>query len=187
MSSITARVIGLEQSLAALDNLERKTRRKFARRSATKGGRAALKVLKRNAPRLGGGLRRSMDSKVVVYPNSVVVVLGQNASKARNSKAHQKAAASGKFAKMGGITGSGEIVPIHLVDQPTAAHVVRPRSAKALRIYSGRGKRAQATFIPSVRIKAQRGANFVEKTALEAIPQARRIMEADLSEQLAGL
>ena len=183
------RVVGLSETLKKIDSLERRVRRKFVRRSATKGARIVTRAVSRNAPRSGGGLKKSIDSKIVVYPGAVVAIVGQNKAKARKSKAHQKAVTSGKFANKGGITQTGEIVPIHLVDQPIRSHTVRARIAKVLHWFvKGRGRRGGTdTFRPMANLSQRSGARFMEASANESLPQARSAIESDLSEQLRGV
>ena len=146
---------GIKRTQRALDELETRVRKKVLRKSVRAGGAVILKVERKHVPRMTGLLKRSLAQKVKSYKSgNVIAIVGQ--------KKGAKITARKKLRKgTGGISGRGDVVPIHLVDQPIQPHEITPTNARAMRI-------GQDQFVGRVRHPGHRGRRFMWRAAGES-------------------
>lgn len=180
-ATITAELTGLSQALQNLQQFERRVARKVLQKAVRAGAAPFVASVRKLAPRSNGALRRSLTQKIKTYPQTgtVVAIIGQN----KKSAGRPKKIKGGS----GGISGRGDLVPIHLVDQPVRAHsmfalsrsklakVKRARDATKLRQLDGKNWTATARLPGgwrTLQLKRQHpghaGRRFIERAAREA-------------------
>ena len=128
---VTFRLDGVEQSRKAFLGLDNKIKRTVTRKAVNASVRPIVKMVRKLTPRNTGLLRRSITHKVKPYRKGGIIVgmVGQRTSGA--TKAFQKAAAKAQQAAgRAGLSGKGVAPPLHLVDQPTKAHTIKPEEAE---------------------------------------------------------
>ncbi len=129
-------VLGVEESDRLFRQLNSKLQRKVTRKAINAAARPMVKRVRQLVPKKTGLLKRSITHRVKAYRRGgiQVAVIGQRGAGSKSTKA--LAAAQGRAlmsrGNRGGISGKGKIVPIHLVDQPTKAHRIRPKVASAM-------------------------------------------------------
>lgn len=190
---ITTHVIGVENAIAALRDLNVRVATKVMQKAIRAGAEPFLTAVRRLAPIKTGIFKRSLTKKIKTYGSSgtVVAIIGQNKLSVRRSKAALKRTASGNF---GGISGRGDLVPIHLVDNPTGAHSM----AKNNRIFTRKGNVIKAGVV-RVKIAGKwvslsrarihpgtRGSKFVERAATSSKEEAMSATLAKLEQEVMG-
>lgn len=117
------RLEGLETTLRRLEAFPRKVAQKCLRKAVSAGAVPLVRAVKVASPQLTGIFRRSISSKVKAYRGGEVVVsiVGQ-ANKIRSAKKVR--------AGRGGISGRGDVVPIHLIENPVKPHRIPLRDYK---------------------------------------------------------
>lgn len=72
---LQGKIEGLDALVASLKSLDRKIVKKTVRKMVTKGGQILARAAKQAAPKETGLLRKSIGSKVKVYPSGVTVAI----------------------------------------------------------------------------------------------------------------
>jgi len=154
------RLTGADRAVAVLNGLERKTQKRILPKAVRAAGAPFLKAARRFCPKGNRLLSRSLALVMRRYSGSVLVVIGQEKTK-RFDKAKTK------IKRRGGISGRGELTPLHLVEEDVKPHAVRPRSAKWLRakrlVFQVGGKTIYTT---EVQHPGRRGDHFVRAAAV---------------------
>jgi len=148
------RVAGVNHAVAVLNGLERKTQKRILPKAVRAAGAPFLKAARRRAPKANRLLSRSLALVMRRYSGSVLVVIGQEKTK-RFDKAKTK------IKRTGGISGRGELTPLHLVEEDVKPHAIRPRAARRL-VFQAGGKTVYAT---EVHHPGRRGDHFVRAAA----------------------
>jgi len=164
-------ITGVQQTQRALNSLETRVRKKVLRKSVRAGGGVILKGERKHAPRSTGLFKRSLAQKVKSYKSgNVVSIVGQKkGAKITSRKKLRKGS--------GGISGRGQVVPIHLVDQPTRHHIIWPRNRQAILIGSGQ-------FTARVRHPGTSGARFMQRTESETRTPALRAFRTKTEQEV---
>lgn len=154
---ITFRINGLRELKQKFDALDKKTRRSISRKSLRAGATIITRGVRNAAPRRTGLLRRSIRSTLKSYGGGArfVAIIGQQKD-IRFGKATERAKSHKRGA---GISGRGDKVPIHLVDQRVGPHDI-PELPGVLLIGERSGVR---TFVSNVYHPGHPGINFVRK------------------------
>ncbi len=116
------KMTGVQECLAVLQATPAKAQKVWLRKSVRAGGGPLLKAVRANVPVKNGGLKRSLRQLVRVYRGTVVAVIGQEKGKADTRKRKIKA--------KGGISGRGDVVPMHLVEQRVKPHKITGKREK---------------------------------------------------------
>lgn len=164
------KVEGIELASARLSALLPKTQRKILPKVVRAASRPFLLAARAEAPARNKFLRRSLIVLIRRYLTSVWAIIGQE-----KGKAFRKT----KRLRTGGISGRGDAVPIHLVEEPTRPHVIRKKSGRPIAFDSG-GRRIRR----SVRHPGTRGKHFVRSAAASAEKPSLAAFEAKLTEEL---
>lgn len=178
---MTVQLVGLKETKRTLDALGKKIRKKVLRKSIRAGGAVALKAEKRMVPKRNRGLQKSLIQKVKTYPNgNVVAMAGQDVSKVTSGKNKRKRIISG------GISGRGDIVPIHLVESPTAAHDIAGNPLVFMASGGMPGASAIA-FSRRVRHPGTKGSRFVQRARQSSAAAVHRAVEKKMTEEIARI
>lgn len=167
------KITGVDATMKKLDRFSGSVRRKIIRKAVRVGGKVHLDTAKQMAPRGTTGLfRRSMRQVVRSYAKKGVFIsiVGQQKDKHFSDKA--KAVAARKTGGLsGGISGTGRVVPIHLVDQPTKPHRILSNSAseKPMAFLAGGSVR----FARTVDHPGTAGHRFMERAESSSRQRAR--------------
>lgn len=138
-----------------LKEFPRRVEKRVLRKSIRAGGNPFLKTARSSAPRRNGLFKRSLALKVKVYPGgTVVAIIGQRKNKRFNK-------AKLRLKKKGGISGAGELVPIHLVENAVKAHTIPGP------IRLGR------SVVRNVRHPGHAGSGFLARAAATAQPKSQ--------------
>ena len=143
---VTVKLEGVAAAISKLRTLPNK----IQKRGLVKAVRAGINPLKKasykNAPRMTGIFRASLDTKIKSFKDGKVQVglVGQRRERRIDKRTNRHIRAgmklAGKFGfGRGGIGGRGDTVPIHLVENPTRPHRI-PKEGKGplqLRLPSG--------------------------------------------------
>lgn len=175
----TAKVEGIPKTMRRLQRLESKIQRKVLRKAGNAAGTVGTKAIKAKAPKVNRGLSKSITKKVKTYAKSstVVVVMGQDLRKAFSRGSNLK-----KRLKGGGISGRGDTVPSHLVENPTRAHTLPSRGPILNRFFAGR----VAVFTQRIVHPGTRGAHFIRKAARSSQRSMARKIRNKLSIEVAA-
>jgi len=136
-----------------------KQQKKILPKAVRAGGGPFLKAVRANAPSMNKTLKRSIILVIRRYRTGALAVIGQDKGKTRGKGV-------GKSKHGGGISGRGDLVPIHLVEAPTKPHSINPKVRKALKFND--------RFAKSVRHPGTAGRHFVRKSAQQAEGEAIR-------------
>jgi hypothetical protein len=151
-------VAGLSETIQVLNDLPRKQQKRIIPKAVRAGGGPFLKAVRANAPAMNKTLKRSLIMVVRRYAAGALAVIGQDRGKTRGKGV-------GKANKStGGISGRGDLVPIHLVENPTKPHDV---AGKPWMAFGGVVRR-------SIRHPGTRGKYFVRNSARQAEAEAVR-------------
>jgi hypothetical protein len=117
---------GLQACMARLQELPEKVRKRILRKSIEAGGAPLVREARKLAPKDSGLLGKSLDKKTIVYAGGKVVVsiIGQR---------KRFSVSSLRRRGRGGISRTGQVVPIHLVTEPTRPHRI-PKLYRAVRV-----------------------------------------------------
>lgn len=117
---------GLAECTKRLQDVPVKIRKRILRKAMVAGGNPLVREARRAVLKDSGNLRKSLDKKIVSYDGGRVVVgiIGQQ-KRFRNAGVRRKG--------HGGISRTGAVVPIHLVENPTRPHRI-PKEFRATRV-----------------------------------------------------
>lgn len=176
------RLEGVERVIGRFEFFDRKMRKSIMRKAVRAGGSPFLKTARAKAPVGNSLLKRSLVQLIRVYNGSVWAIIGQEKTRGFNK---QKV----KIERKGGLSGRGELTPIHLVEESTQPHTI-PGSTRSRMS----GKRAKATmrlefggeviYRGRVRHPGTRGKHFIRAAATEAEKQSLAGFEAKLVEEV---
>jgi hypothetical protein len=131
---VELKIEGLETTLRRLQAFPGRVQRKCLRKAVAAGASSVVKAVKARSPRSTGIFRRSIAAKIKGYQSGeiYVAIVGQ-ADKIRSAKKVR--------AGRGGISGRGDIVPIHFVEEGVKPHQIPKedgRGTRAIRLPNGR-------------------------------------------------
>jgi hypothetical protein len=108
-------LVGLPETVKRLQALPDKIQKRAMSKAIRAGGNVFVKAAKRNAPRATGLFKRSLDQKVKSYRGGAVTIsiVGQK-SEVKSRRKLRKG--------RGGISGRGQLVPIHFIEEDTRPH-----------------------------------------------------------------
>lgn len=111
----TVTLEGLPATTRALAELPKRIAKRCMMKAIRAGGGPLIKAAKRAAPRATGLFVRSLDQRTVSYRGgqAVVSIVGQ-----KKTVTSRKKLRKGR----GGISGRGDVVPIHFVEEDTKPH-----------------------------------------------------------------
>lgn len=170
--AIEIKLDGLETTLRRLQAFPVKVQKKCLRSAVAAGAVPLVRAAKSASQQRTGIFRRSLASKLKSYQSGAVYVsiVGQ-ANKIRASKKVR--------AGRGGISGRGQIVPIHFVEDGIKPHVISRRSMRALGFPLSSG---QMVFRGSVQHPGHAGRHVIRKAAETAGREAADRVERKLGE-----
>jgi hypothetical protein len=173
---------GLPETLARLREFPRKVQKRCLVKAVRAGVRPLLTTARKNAPRRTGLFRGSLDTKIKSYKDGAVQVgiVGQ---------AKGRMASRGLRKGRGGISGRGDLVPVHFVENDIKPHRIPKDGRKGmllLRLPSGHRMLVESVQHPGT--KGQRpiaraaesatgeaNARFAEKLTVEVEAEAAKI------------
>jgi hypothetical protein len=118
---------GLPRLQAQVRGLPKKLRKKTIKEATMAAGNVVLKEVRRTVPRVTGFLKRSLTMVTMPRLNFTSCKIGQRKQVKRKLKATTKSMLASN------INRSGYAAPIHLVENSTKPHVIKPKNAKMLR------------------------------------------------------
>jgi len=164
------KITGIELTMSRLRSLDRGVRRRVLRKAANAGGTVGVKRIKSLAPKKNRGLSKSITKKVKTYSKTgtVVLIMGQDMKKVGKAGSAAK-----KSTKGGGISGRGNTVPSHLIENPTRAHDMPGRTRRGVftagdpmeflnRFWAGGGS---PVFTRSIRHPGTPGQYFIRRAS----------------------
>jgi hypothetical protein len=163
---------GLPATIRKLGQLPFRMQKRAMAKAIRAGGNVFVKAAKRNAPRATGLFKRSLDQKVKSYRGGQIVVsiTGQK-SEVKNRRKLRKG--------RGGISGRGDLVPIHFVEEDTKPHRIpkEGRGPITLQLPSGQRVTVQSVQHPGTRgtHPIRRAADSSEGAAATAFGEKLRI------------
>lgn len=158
---------GVPSTMRILNDLPKKQQKKILPKAARAAGGPFLKSVRANAPSMNKTLKRSMIMLVRRYRTGAWAIIGQQKGKSRGKDV-------GRGVKRGGgISGRGDLVPVHLVENPTKAHEVQAKRAKALAFGFDRDT-GKSNFARRIRHPGTRGQHFIRKSARQSESAAVR-------------
>lgn len=169
---VELKIEGLETTLRRLQAFPVKVQKKCLRSAVAAGAVPLVRAAKAASPQRTGIFRRSLAAKVKGYQGGAiqVAIVGQ-ADKIRSSKKVR--------AGRGGISGRGQIVPIHFVEDGTKPHVISRRFMRALGFPLSSG---QMVFRGLVQHTGHAGRHVIRKAAETAGREAADRVERKLGE-----
>lgn len=169
--SETMRLEGLPATTAVLATLPRNIQKRSMSRATRAGGAPYVKAAKRNAPRLRGIFKRSLTLKVKSYRGGEthVAIAGQLKGNLRSIAKLRRA--------RGGISGRGDVVPIHFVEEDIKPHVIP--GPVAIHTPSGR-----VVVVQSVQHPGTRGQHVIRQAAQQAEGESVRKFTEKLSTEV---
>jgi hypothetical protein len=170
--AIEIKLEGLDTTLRRLQAFPVKVQKKCLRSAVASGAVPLVRAVKSASPQRTGIFRRSIAAKVKGYQAGAVYVsiVGQ-ADKIRSSKKVR--------AVRGGISGRGQIVPIHFVEEGTKPHGISRRFMRALGFTLSSG---QIVFRGAVQHPGHAGRHIIRKAAETAGREAADRVERKLGE-----
>lgn len=171
----TITLVGLPQTLRRLQELPQKIQKRCMMKAVRAGGAPLLKAARRNWPRLTGLSKRSLDQKVVSYGAGRVVVsiVGQRKNALIRARAKLR---KGR----GGISGRGDVVPVHFVEEATKPHRIPKYGRGMLILRTPAGLRA----IDHVMHPGTRGQHPIRRAADSASGEAGQAFAAKLEQEV---
>ena len=187
---------GLPQTIATLNTFPKKIQKRALVKAVRAGVRPLLVASRRNAPRLTGIFRASLDTKIKSYRDGVVQVgiVGQKkdrrAERSTNREIRAGRALTGRLGRgRGGISGRGDLVPVHFVENPTKPHQIPKDGRKGmllLRLPSGHRMLVDSVSHPGTKgsrpiaraaeaATGEANARFAEKLTIEVEAEAAKI------------
>jgi hypothetical protein len=128
-SVVNITLSGLPATVRKLQALPDKIQRRAVGKAVRAGTRPLVIAARKNAPRSTGIFRASLDVKIKSYKSGTVQIgiVGQKTeravSKMREIMAGKKL--TGKLGKgRGGISGGGDLVPVHFIEEGTKPHII---------------------------------------------------------------
>ena len=116
-------VVGLSETVAALEEVPKAIQRRVLVKAIRAGGAPFLDAVRRLAPSKSRNLRRSLTLLVRRYRSgTVVAVIGQEKGKQFKSIKRRRSG-------IGGLSAQGKAVPIHFVENPVRSHRI-PKNAQ---------------------------------------------------------
>ncbi len=167
-------ITGIPSTIRILNELPKRQQKKIIPKAARAGGNPFLKAARANAPGTNKIFKRSLILLVRRYATGAFAIIGQDKGKVTSG-----AKAARKRTIRGGISGRGDVVPIHLVENPTRAHLVQPKNKRTL-AFGFDADTGTSIFARSIRHPGTRGSRFVRKSAQQAQSQAIREFENKL-------
>ncbi len=167
----TISITGDKQTIRRLGELDKRTRKRVVPKAVRAGGAVILKAARNAAPAKNRRLKRTMIQVLRRKEFEVAGFIGQDRSKAR------KAVGKGKRVIAGGISGAGNAVPIHLVDQKVKPHDISG-SPLVFRIAG------QTIFTGSVKHPGMPGQHFMRKAADASRTQAQAALFAKMNQEI---
>jgi hypothetical protein len=168
-------LLGVGHAVQVLETLPKKIHKKVLPKAVRAGGTPLLKSARKLAPRANRLLARSLVLVLRRYSGAVVAIIGQEKTK-RFDKAKTK------IRRRGGISGRGELTPLHLVEENVSPHAIRPRSARAARsarlVFRVGGKTVYASQVAH---PGRRGDHFILRAASSTQRQAVQAFEQKLT------
>lgn len=137
---------GLPETRRRLIQLPDRIQKRCMSKAVRAGGALFVKAVKRNAPRLTGLLKRSLAQRVKSYQaGKVVVSITGQQNMVRNRRKLRRG--------RGGISGRGDLVPIHFVEENTTPHRIpkEGRGPLVLRSRSGASVIVGSVWHPGTR------------------------------------
>jgi len=177
LTTVTAKIEGVEDCVRALQTLPRNIQRRAVGKAVRAGGAPFTKAAKRNAPKRSGIFKRSLTSKQKSYKGGahIVAIIGQQ----KGSRLQTKKAKRTR----GGISGRGDVVPIHLVEMPTKPHAIQ---AKTVMMFESADVDygVDQVFVKRVQHPGTRGQQPMRKAAQEAERPGLAAFEAKLTAEV---
>jgi hypothetical protein len=168
----TIKLEGVAETVKRLEALPRRARKSIVRKAVRAGGAPFVKAVKANVPRRTGILKRSITQKVVTYQQGVVTlsIIGQQKGK---SRLQTKKAKKGR----GGISGRGDVVPIHFIEEDIKPHVIP--GPVAIRTPGG-----QVVMASNIKHPGVKGRHPVRKAARQAERAAIRAFQDKMATEV---
>jgi len=158
--AIRVRLDGEKELLRKMQQLPRRVAKRVLAKAVRAEARPFVKAARRLAPKRNRIFYRSLELVIRRYQGAVFAAVGQNTAKVIRKR---------RIKHGGGISGRGDVVPLHLVDQPTRPRRIAPKT----RTDGRRGVlrftvSGSPVFARSVRHPGTRGARFMARAAAAA-------------------
>lgn len=171
-TTATIRLHGLSWHFRAIEQLSTQAHRRMIPKAVRAGAKPGVKATRDMAPVVNRLLRRSIGLVIRRYRGSVYAVFGQERGK--EFKPGKR-----KPNKAGGISGRNMAAPIHLVDQPVAAHEIR-KKGPWLRLRIG----GQSIYRARMRHPGHRGRRFMAAAAASSRAESTKQFETKFMQEL---
>ena len=180
MTTKAVQVEGVDSVIRKLRAFDKKVGKKIIRKATRAGGAVELKAVKRIMPKVNRGLQKSMVQKIKTYPASstVVAIIGQDMGKVKGRGTNKR-----KRFKGGGISGRGDTVPSHLLENPTKPHAITRRGDQINRWFTSSGP--QFAWGSGINHPGTQGGNYIRRAEQSARAATKRAVETKLIIELA--
>lgn len=145
----TMTITGGKQVVQAINQFEKRVRKRVMRKAVNAGANPLVKTSRQMAPVGNGTLKRSLTKVIRSYKSgaTIMAIIGQDKRVQAKSIKHK-----------GGISGSGKVVPLHLVENSTNPHMIK--GPVAIRTPGGR-----VVVVQNIKHPGTTGQHFVAKAA----------------------
>jgi len=160
MTVATVTLEGLAPTVRKLEALPRRIQKGPVRKAVRAGGAPFVKAAKRNAPRRRGIFKRTLTQKIKSYRGGVVTltIVGQ-------LKGARIKAIKGLKKGRGGISGRGDVVPIHFVEEDIKPHRIPKEGGGPIAIKTPGGR---IVIVQSIQHPGTRGQHPIRRAAQQA-------------------
>lgn len=165
---------GLPETVRRLEELPKRIEKRCMTKAVRAGAAPLVKAAKANAPRATGLFKRSLDSKIKSYGQGRVTlaIVGQKKTVTQRRKLRKG---------RGGISGRGDLVPVHFVEEPTRPHRIPKEGRGPLRLKLPSG---QLAVVQSVEHPGTRGQHPIRRAADSAAGTAAQAFADKLSAEV---
>lgn len=172
---------GNKRAIQKLHRFRGSVQRRFVLKAVGEANKLYLRAAKNAAPKgLTGLFRRSLASVVRRYARNgaYIGLTGQQKDKRFSEKA--TARASRRAGGRGGLSGSGRVVPIHLVESPTRRHVIEAKNKTGMLAFRAGGG---LIVTPRVNHPGTRGTGFLRRSEKQSRAAANAAFRSSLKQQ----
>jgi hypothetical protein len=172
MPDVQMTLQGLPPTLKKLAVLPDKIQKRATVKAIRAGAAPFVKAAKRNAPQSSGLFKRSLTSKIKSYRSGAVTlaIIGQ-------LKSGRITATKKLKAGRGGISGRGDLVPIHLIENDVRPHAISATMIRGKQT-GGRWRGALRIAVPPVTLVYRRRVHHPGYTGRHPIGKAAAEAEA---------
>lgn len=166
--AITAKVDGLQTTLAALRQFPPAVQKRVLPKAVRAAGAPYTKAARQLAPKTNRLLSRSLSLVLRRYKGNVLAIIGQQIGKVPKVK---------RLKSTGGISGAGFPAPIHLVESKVKRHEI---TGRLLRFTTG------GTIVHAKRVlhPGHPGEQFIRRAAAQSHGKSNRAFEKKAADEI---